>query len=208
MKIYVVYWVDLDNDCLKKSEVKILAVFSELKKAEKLRDTYDHKGYSGDIRCYYTRIEERTIDEVGVEVFRDLNEMGHEYEFSDDEVLLTEEDEDSEGDEDDEEEEEETPEKREADTPMKTETREPIKMEDLTEENIDEYTICRDCKRIVHKSEEPLVGNYETIQTEHCSNSTIVSVCRECSERENKRMRSIFARSRLEGFKQKLFENK
>ena len=83
MKLYVVYWVDLDDDCLKKSEVKILGVFSTLKKAEKLRDTYDHKGYSSDSRCYYTNIEELHLDSISVNVFRDLKEMDHEYEFSD-----------------------------------------------------------------------------------------------------------------------------
>lgn len=83
MKIFVVYWVDLDNDCLKKSVVKIIGVFSDMKKAKKLRDTYDHEGYSGDSRCYYTRIEELMLDIIPVDTFIDLNEMEHEYEFTD-----------------------------------------------------------------------------------------------------------------------------
>lgn len=52
--VYVVYKVDLDNDCLKKSEIEILAVYTDECKAKLLQDSYkDWVGYSEDPRCYY-----------------------------------------------------------------------------------------------------------------------------------------------------------
>lgn len=64
MKLYVVYWVDLDDDCLKKSEVKILGVFDNSCDASKLAEDYDHEGYSEDHRCYYTKIKELELNEI------------------------------------------------------------------------------------------------------------------------------------------------
>lgn len=59
MQVYVVYWFDLDDDCLKKSEIEILGVFTDLYEAKKFEEKYaDREGYCEDKRCYGTRIEE------------------------------------------------------------------------------------------------------------------------------------------------------
>ncbi|HXS60634.1 MAG TPA: hypothetical protein VN703_07490 [Candidatus Sulfopaludibacter sp.] len=58
LMVYVVYWVDLDDDCLKKSEIEILGVFYKIKDAEECEEKWNsnHKGYCDDSRCHYTRI--------------------------------------------------------------------------------------------------------------------------------------------------------
>jgi hypothetical protein len=53
-KLYVAYWVDLDDDCVKKSEIKILGVYTTQEQAMLVCDNYHHDGYSDDCRCYYT----------------------------------------------------------------------------------------------------------------------------------------------------------
>ncbi len=61
--VYVVYQVDLDDDCLKKSEIKILAVYTNYADAKNLVDSYDSwEGYCEDSRCYYVDYEKMQID--------------------------------------------------------------------------------------------------------------------------------------------------
>ncbi len=68
MKLYVVFWVDLDNDCVKKSEIKFIGVFNNKHDAHCLKTDYDHKGYSEDSRCYYTEIDELELNEIPKDV--------------------------------------------------------------------------------------------------------------------------------------------
>ena len=58
-KVWVVYWVDIDTDCPKKSEIEILGVYSNKKdaEAEELNHSW-RTGYSDDDRCYYVEIKE------------------------------------------------------------------------------------------------------------------------------------------------------
>jgi hypothetical protein len=46
--VYVAYWVDLESDCLKESEIKILGVYFEETDAEEACKRYDHEGYADD----------------------------------------------------------------------------------------------------------------------------------------------------------------
>jgi len=64
-KVYVVYWVDLDNDCLKKSEIEIIGVFTNEEIAENMAGeiTSTREGYSADRRCHYAKVVERVIDQ-------------------------------------------------------------------------------------------------------------------------------------------------
>ena len=41
--VYVVYWVDLDNDCLKKSEIHIVGVYSKESIANNMVDALSNK---------------------------------------------------------------------------------------------------------------------------------------------------------------------
>lgn len=77
MKTYVVYWVDLDNDCLKKSEIKILGVYDNITDAKKLAEDYYHDGYCEDSRCYYTNVVEVELNQMTDETkdyFKDRDE--------------------------------------------------------------------------------------------------------------------------------------
>ncbi len=40
-KLYIVYWVDLDNDSLKKSVVEIIGVFTDINEALEVQNSYD-----------------------------------------------------------------------------------------------------------------------------------------------------------------------
>jgi len=75
-KIYVVYWVDLDDDCLKKSEIEIIGVFDNKEKAEELEKDYEHEGYCEDSRCYYTMTKELELNIISQEVLEKLVEIG------------------------------------------------------------------------------------------------------------------------------------
>ena len=61
--LYVCYSVDLDSDCLKKSEIKILGVYTTKEQAISVCDGYFHEGYSSDERCYYTDYIEMPLNE-------------------------------------------------------------------------------------------------------------------------------------------------
>lgn len=64
MRLYVVYWVDLDDDCLKKSIVEILGVYDSEAKAEEVREAFEYKkGYTDDDRCSYCRVEVLELNE-------------------------------------------------------------------------------------------------------------------------------------------------
>lgn len=94
-KVYVLYWVDLDCHCLKKSIVKIKGVFSTLERAEfekDIRCTY--KGYSDDERCYYHEISEHIIDSTKDNDSYDEEDIHYEdwYDDDDDKCSLTEKD--------------------------------------------------------------------------------------------------------------------
>jgi len=57
--VYVVYWVDLYDDCLKNSEIDIIGVYTNKDKAIEVQNSYDSKeGYCFDERCYYCEITE------------------------------------------------------------------------------------------------------------------------------------------------------
>jgi len=65
MKVFIVYWVDLNGDCLKKSEVEILAAFSNITEANQMANDYYHIGHhNGDDRFYYVRIKELEVDYI------------------------------------------------------------------------------------------------------------------------------------------------
>jgi len=68
MIVYVVYWVDLDNDCLKKSVVDILGVFNNETDAKQLSDDYYHEGYSEDERCYYTSVYSFELNKISGDI--------------------------------------------------------------------------------------------------------------------------------------------
>jgi len=74
MKVYVVIWYDYDGDCLKKSEVTVLGVFTNEKAANKLAEDYEHKGYSDDERCYGTRVDEMELDVIPKEIQGQIDE--------------------------------------------------------------------------------------------------------------------------------------
>lgn len=62
-KIFVVYWVNLDNDCLKKSEIKIVGVYDTEEQAKAVSEKYEHKGYCYDDRCYYCWYDNKILNE-------------------------------------------------------------------------------------------------------------------------------------------------
>lgn len=62
-KLYVVYWVDLDDRCLKSSLISILGVFDDKTKLEDcLKKNKNRKGYCEDERCYYIAIDEKILN--------------------------------------------------------------------------------------------------------------------------------------------------
>ena len=62
MKLYVLYWIEFNNNCLKKNEVEIIGVFQEKKRAIEIANekkkgieiANDREDYSDDRRCYYS----------------------------------------------------------------------------------------------------------------------------------------------------------
>ena len=62
--VYLVYFVDLDGDCLKKSEITQVGLFSNkdtaLYIAEKVRN--ENEGYSDDCRCHYVHVMKVKVD--------------------------------------------------------------------------------------------------------------------------------------------------
>lgn len=66
MKIFIVYEIDLDNDCLKKSYIDILAAFDDREEAERFRESERQErkegGYSGDFRCANIAIQELELN--------------------------------------------------------------------------------------------------------------------------------------------------
>ena len=92
MKVYVVYWVDLDDDCLKKSEIKIIGVYSNLEQAKITREEYDHTGYCyNDERCYYCNICKIELDKVYFDLEKIINEYNTKLEQeSNEHGLITE----------------------------------------------------------------------------------------------------------------------
>lgn len=73
MELFVVYWVDVDDDCPKKSEIRIIGVFDNSYDAERLKSDYDHKGYSEDDRCYYTSIAALNLNKIPPDVQSFMN---------------------------------------------------------------------------------------------------------------------------------------
>lgn len=51
LELWVLYWVDLDCDCLKKSIIRILGVYDSKERA-KAEIPYNSKGYCEDDRCW------------------------------------------------------------------------------------------------------------------------------------------------------------
>jgi len=82
-KIYVVYWVDLDDCCLKKSTIDIVGVYKSKLFAQKLADniTENKEGYCDDFRCHYAYVTEQVIDITDEE----FKEYDYEYEIDDEE---------------------------------------------------------------------------------------------------------------------------
>ncbi len=78
--IYVVYWVDLDDDCLKKSEIKILGAFDNKGDADELSSDYEHEGYCDDSRCYYTSVTKVYLNKISdaVQMVIDNNGNGND----------------------------------------------------------------------------------------------------------------------------------
>jgi hypothetical protein len=73
--VYVLYWVDLDDDCLKKSIIRIVGVYSNKVQAEFEMCMRSHrKGYSDDSRLYYYDIFECKIDKS-----MDLTDNGEDF---------------------------------------------------------------------------------------------------------------------------------
>ena len=67
MKLFIVYQVDLDSSCLKKSDFEILGVFDSHKKAslvcKQQSKQQSSKTYYEDERCHYTQIQEVELNE-------------------------------------------------------------------------------------------------------------------------------------------------
>lgn len=74
--VYVVCWVDLDDDSLKKSEIEIVGVFNDEEYAETLADniTLCKDGYCSDDRCHYAFVSRMVIDKMHGDF---ENEYGH-----------------------------------------------------------------------------------------------------------------------------------
>ena len=65
--LYVVYWFDLDNDCLKKSKIEIIGIFDNEELAKNAADKYDGRiGYCEDDRCYGVRIENFKMNQQNI----------------------------------------------------------------------------------------------------------------------------------------------
>ena len=63
--LYVVYWIDLDCYCLKKSEIEIIGVYNDEDVAKQIKESYEYRrGTSDDERCYYCRCEKITLNEL------------------------------------------------------------------------------------------------------------------------------------------------
>ena len=63
--VYVVFWVDLDDDCLKKSEIEIIGVYEDEKVAKEIEDSYQYrKGYCEDHRCHYCYYVEISLNKL------------------------------------------------------------------------------------------------------------------------------------------------
>src|SRR6185437_11313557 len=82
-----------------------------------------------------------------------------------------------------------------------------INIEDITEDNVYEYYICKECKKIVHISEDPIRGNYDTIITEYLHDGATVVKCKECNLKAATASQKLFSKYKLIGMKQYLSEN-
>jgi hypothetical protein len=74
------------------------------------------------------------------------------------------------------------------------------KLEDLNEDNINDFFICRLCKEIIHRSENPTRGNYECIRTGNSMDSTIIVECEKCIKKRLDELQKESNRNRLNGF--------
>jgi hypothetical protein len=73
-------------------------------------------------------------------------------------------------------------------------------LSDLNEDNINDFFICRICRKIVHRNDNPTRGNFECVYTENCMDSTIVVECEQCVKTRIENLQRKSNRDRLSGF--------
>jgi hypothetical protein len=62
--VYVAYWVDLNDEDLADSEMKILGVYLKKDDAKLACELYEHEGVSDEKNCSYTKIERIKLDRM------------------------------------------------------------------------------------------------------------------------------------------------
>ena len=72
-----------------------------------------------------------------------------------------------------------------------------MRIEDITEQNVDAYCVCYDCKRIVLRLSIPYPNNHRCVSGFGLNDSTMIQQCKVCHDKQIQEARSINNRAKL-----------